>query len=266
MERTFHQHWPAADAEVVDPRRLRDIVLRTTEELERVLRTLQKRLDWCLGQMERLDGERRRGTLDRDEDALYTRCDRLVKRLKGLEQRRRYEAEGYDDTNTFGVLAVEGFLPGYGLETGAIVGTAFSLPVAVYGYELERHGQGCRFARGGRDLTFRRGVHLRLVNVGAVPLVSEGQLGYPVCLVSGQSRSPFASQRERDEFSQHQQERYGRPVESVGFFADVVADALGLSGCPNRDKEFIRVNRGRLDVFSHEGCGTIAEDSETFQS
>ncbi|MDZ4374026.1 MAG: helicase-related protein, partial [Phenylobacterium sp.] len=64
VERTFHQHWPAADAEVVDPQRLRDIVLRTTKELERVLRTLKKRLDWCLGQMERLDGERRRrGTL-----------------------------------------------------------------------------------------------------------------------------------------------------------------------------------------------------------
>ena len=39
-------------------------------------------------------------------------------------RRRRREAEGYDDVNTFGVLAAEGFLPGYGLEVGSVLGTA----------------------------------------------------------------------------------------------------------------------------------------------
>ena len=47
-----------------------------------------------------------------------------MKRLKGTERRRRREAEGYDDVNTFGVLAAEGFLPGYGLEVGSVLGTA----------------------------------------------------------------------------------------------------------------------------------------------
>ena len=36
----------------------------------------------------------------------------------------RIQAEGHDDANTFNVLATEGFLPGYGLETGAVVGWA----------------------------------------------------------------------------------------------------------------------------------------------
>ena len=52
------------------------------------------------------------------------RCDRLVKRLKGTARRTRREAEGYDDVNTFAVLDAEGFLPGYGLKNGSVLGTA----------------------------------------------------------------------------------------------------------------------------------------------
>src|SRR5690606_30009587 len=58
-------------------------------------------------------------SLDADEEALRTRCERLVKKLKGDARRNRNQAEGIDDTNTYGVLAAEGFLPGYGLDTGA---------------------------------------------------------------------------------------------------------------------------------------------------
>ena len=47
-----------------------------------------------------------------------------MKRLKGTDKRSRREAEGYNDVYTFGVLAAEGFLPGYGLEVGAVLGTA----------------------------------------------------------------------------------------------------------------------------------------------
>lgn len=47
-----------------------------------------------------------------------------MKRLKGTDKRPRREAEGYDDVYTFGVLAAEGFLPGYGLKVGAVLGTA----------------------------------------------------------------------------------------------------------------------------------------------
>ncbi len=341
VEAAFRRTWPASDAAVVAPERLRDTVLRTAEALERVLETLRRRLRWCLDQMRRLDEERRRrGTLDPDEDALYRRCDRMVKRLKGLERRQRAEAEGYDDTVTFGMLAAEGFLPGYGLETGQIVGTAlasrspthradfdlkrptavalreyvpgnliyangsrfvpryfhleageplmfqvdvgreavvevgvgsndaalslgavslravpvcdvdlahvsqitdeeeyrFQMPVAVYGHELGRHGGGIAYDWGGRDLTFRGAVHLRLLNVGPASRVREGRLGYPVSLVSGQSRSPFASQRERKEFSRGEQERYGTPVGEVGFYADVIADALDLQDCAGREE------------------------------
>lgn len=97
----------------------------TTSALEEVVLQLKKRLDWAMGQIRRLDAKRdRRGSLEAEDDALFRRCDRLIKRYKGELRRHRRESEGVDDTATFGVLAAEGFLPGYGLETGAILGTA----------------------------------------------------------------------------------------------------------------------------------------------
>ena len=64
-------------------------------------------------QIKRLNAVReKQGDLDPEDEALFRRCDALVKRLKGTARRTRREAEGYDDVNTFGVLAAEGFLPG----------------------------------------------------------------------------------------------------------------------------------------------------------
>lgn len=366
VEGTFRQSWPERDAEAVRPERLRTVVLEAADDLERVVATLKKRLDWCLRQLDRLEGERRvRGTLDPDEDALRARCDRLIKRLKGTLRRTRREAEGYDDTVTFGALAAEGYLPGYGLEVGAVVATAlvpraveggedfdlprlqaaalreyvpgnmiyangdrfvprffhlevgdpllfhvdvvhqavseagsvstdaftalgsqtlkavpicdldlshvsritdeeehrFQLPVATYGHEAGRHGPGRRCDWGGRDLIFRRGVHLRLVNVGAAALVRE-RLGYPVSLVTGQSRSPFSSHRDREEFSRYEQERYGRRVEEIGFYADIVADALSLPSCSGREEaysviESLRFGMARVLEMQREDLGVV---------
>lgn len=122
----FTQGWPEADAAVVARGQIEQLVGNMPNALEAVLLRLRRRLEWAMRQMERLDAARRtKGTLDRDEDAQYARLDRLVKRLKG--QSRPSAAEGiggYEETYTYGMLAVEGFLPGYGLETGAIRATA----------------------------------------------------------------------------------------------------------------------------------------------
>jgi ATP-dependent helicase YprA (DUF1998 family) len=336
--RVFRESWPEADREVVETDRLRGLILATAAELERVIRTIRKRLEWCQEQMERLDQERRlRGTLDPDEDALYRRCDRMVKRLKGAGSRTKAEAEGYDDRYTYGVLATEGFLPGYGLETGSVLGTAivppsvgpegefplprppamalreyvpgnlvyangrrfvarqyrletgepllfqvdiereaisevgaakdsavatlgsaalkavaisdvdlihvshisddepfrFQMSVAVYGYEQGRHGAGKMYRWGERELALRRNVYLRLVNIGAAQNVRATK-GYPMSLITGQARSPFASPAELDHFTRQECDRYGKPIENAGLYADVIADALSLSGCTDR--------------------------------
>ena len=316
-EAAFAQGWPVEDAAVVSEPQLTEGIRQMAAGLQEVIRRLKRRLDWALTQIDRLNAIRaRRGSLEPDEDALFHRCDRLVKRLKGEVRRGRGQAEGYDETNTYGVLSAEGFLPGYGLEIGSIRGTAqvprfirgardfelprppavalreyvpgnliyanghrfvprffhlsadqttivaggesavdplrfhvdianqavlelgadqgpvgpglgatmlravpmcdvdlahqssisdeeeyrFQLAVAVFGYEQGRHGEGTAYRWGRRAVHFRKAVHSRLVNVGPFRRMASGSgLGYPVCLVCGQTRSPFASTTELDQ-------------------------------------------------------------------
>jgi ATP-dependent helicase YprA (DUF1998 family) len=337
----FNQSWPAKDTAVVEEDTLRRYILDIGNQLAEVIARLVKRLRWALTQMDRLeDARRKKGTLDPEEDALRGRCDRLVKKLKGLKPKKKQEAEGYDDTNTYSVLAAEGFLPGYGLDTGAVVGFhqtprygtdlkdwelrrvlplalreympgnliyanshrflprffhleaveptifqvdttndavielgaaksgagfggrilpavpicdvdlphyshisdeegyRFQMSVSTFGYEQSRHSGGSAYSWGTATFTLRTAVHLRLVNIGATNLVRKDTLGYPVCLVCGQSRSPFASEADRQLFAKDHRERCSRQVEHIGFFADVIADAICLQDCTSREEAY----------------------------
>lgn len=334
----FLQGWPERDAEVTTTATLERHVVGFVDELATVLQRLGRRLRWALEQIKRLNAVReQQGDLEAEDESLFRRCDAVVKRLKGTATRRRREAEGYDDSNTFGVLAAEGFLPGYGLEVGSVLGTAeipfwrtgamqFSLPrapsvalreyvpgnliyangnrfvarrfhrdideqkaempqfevsterqavkptnaggtnsglgstllrtiavcdvdlthqshisdeeylrfqmgVAVYGYERDQHNSGSAYSWGPRALHHRRGVRLRLVNVGATSAIDRNEFGYPVCTVCGQSVSPLSSPRQRQHFGEDHLKRCGRKVEPIGFYADVVADVLSLPAC-----------------------------------
>ena len=336
----FSQGWPSADAEVVAPDRLKAHILAMPDELGEVVARLRRRLVWAMDQQRRLEEEKRvKGALEADDEALYRRCDAVIKRLKGTDHRRRGEAEGYDDVNTYGVLAAEGYLPGYGLEVGAILGTAevpfwrtgakeFTLPrppsvalreyvpgnliyanghrfvarrfhreadeqraevptfevsverqavkptaagapagsfastmlqtiavcdvdlvhvsqisddedlrfqmgVSVYGYERDQHNGGKAFSWGAQSVQLRRGVRMRLVNVGATGAINDKDpvFGYLMCTVCGQSRSPRSSDREWENFEKSHLERCGRAVSTYGFHADVVADVLSLPAC-----------------------------------
>ena len=357
VQRVFRQGWPEADADVTAPAVLRAHVESFADSLDAVVARLHRRLRWAMEQIRRLNVRReRQGTLEPEDEALFRRCDNLVKRLKGTDRRSRTRAEGHDDFNTFNVLAAEGFLPGYGLEIGSVVGWAeipfwrtgamdFSLPrapatalreyvpgnliyanghrfvarrfhrdlaeehaempfyevsterqavtlsrhgegstlgghvlrtmavcdadlihtshisdeedlrfqlgVAVYGLELDQHSGGKAFRWGRQHVLLRRGVRMRLVNVGASAAIAgsaryasspsssaryasslgNGEFGYPVCTVCGQSVSPLSSERQREEFREAHAERCRRPPEAIGFYADVTADALSLPEC-----------------------------------
>lgn len=347
VERAFKQGWPEADAEVTWPEALEAHVGNMVGRLEDVIEQLRRRLRWALTEIERLNEIRKKqGTLEPEDDAIFRRCDALVKKLKGVAKKKRREAEGYDDVNTYGVLAAEGFLPGYGLEVGSILGTAeipywsrtgemefalprppsvalreyvpgnliyanghrfvarrfhrdidedrvgipnfeiskerqavkemragsppgamgstmlpaisvsdvelvhmshisdeeevrFQLGVAVYGIERGPHNGGKAYAWGAQSLHHRRGVRLRLVNIGA-PMAIERfeRFGYPVCLVCGQSVSPLSSERQLEHFFQSHEERCGKKVGGVGFYADVVSDAISLQGCADNVTAF----------------------------
>jgi hypothetical protein len=111
----------------------------------------------------------------------------------------------------------------------------FQLPVAVFGHEREQHNGGQAFGWGAQPVHLRRGVRFRLVNVGASRAIERAQhLGYPVCTVCGQSVSPLSSEQQRSQFAKSHAERCGRTVTPVGFYADVVADALTLPACPDQ--------------------------------
>lgn len=355
----FAQGWPEADASVVTPALLHGYILEMPDQFEAVLLRLRRRLDWALRQMSRLDEVRqRKGALDPEEEALRARCNRQILRLKGIQSRRRREAEGHDDTYTFTVLAAEGFLPGYGLDTGSVVAfylkphynsdlsdwqihrntalalrehvpgnllyahghrfiprfyqlTAteqsvrfvvsthdeaaaeaeagadgfgihaaflpgvhicdvdlphyshisddeehrFQLGVAVYGFEQARHGGGRGYTWGDAQLSLRSAVGLRLVNVGPSLNLAAKRLGYPLCRVCGQSRSPLASDAELDRFRKSHQERCGQVPENVGFFADIIADALTLLDAPTRAEAYSVVEalrKGAAQVLDME--------------
>ena len=355
---TFSQGWPEQDAEVTKPKVLTHHIRSMASELETVIGRLSRRLHWALEQIKRLNVLREiQGDLEPEDDTLFRRCDTLVKRLKGTVRRRRREAEGYDDANTYGVLSAEGFLPGYGLERGSVLGTAeipfwrtgameFALPrppsvalreyvpgnliyangnrfvarrfhrdvdehraempffeisterhavketnvgatpgglgatilqaiavcdvdlvhqshisdeeelrfqmgVAVHGIERDQHNGGKAYDWGPQALHHRRGVRLRLVNVGANSAIERfDRYGYPVCRVCGQSVSPLSSDRQREHFDQSHQERCGRPPVPVGFYADVVADVLSLPACADQQTAYSVLEALRMAATS----------------
>jgi hypothetical protein len=126
--------------ELINSEQIKRTISETTAKLKEVIQRVWKRLQWAIAELNRLDELRRaKGTLDFDEEERQKRCDRLIKQLKGIVTRKQREAEGFDDTNTYSVLASEGFLPGYGLETGSIKGS-FQTPrtLRLKSFELSR--------------------------------------------------------------------------------------------------------------------------------
>jgi hypothetical protein len=63
-------------------------------------------------------------------------------------------------------------------------------------------------------------------------------MGYPLCLVTGQSRSPLSSQVELQNFRDYHHERYGRQPENVGFYTDIIADALTIVDLLNLEQAY----------------------------
>jgi len=348
--RAFSESWPAEDASAVEEVLLGRILEEMPGRLEEVLRRFKRRLDWARGELQRLSVVKlKTGGLDPEDKAHERRCEKVIGRLKGTHARARGSAQGGpDDSETMGALAREGFLPGYGLESGSLIGTAepprmtqglddfdlprpptlalreyvpgnaiyangfrfvprrflltpeetlrfrvvveqqvvqevgtdtaiaplaeeelravpvcdvilpsqsqisdeeefrFQMPVAIYGSDRGYHRGGTAWSWGGLDIRFRRGVQLRLVNVGPRREVEQTRLGFPVCLACGQSQSPFASKKSREEFEKLHLERCGHAVRPTGFFADVEVDVLGLHNVQDRKAGFSAVEALRI--------------------
>jgi ATP-dependent helicase YprA (DUF1998 family) len=345
VKAVFRQGWPNSDVEVVADELLEQYIDQMAGDLGEVIKRLFGRLQWALSQIRRLqEVASNKGALEADEEALRARCERLVKKLRGDQVRRRADREGVDDTNTYGVLAAEGFLPGYGLDTGSVtttheapryatdikdwelrrstvlalreyvpgnlvyangnkfvprrfhleaeeplvfavdvaaesvqevgVGSAtagpssmstarvmgvpmcdvdaphqsfisddedyrFQMGMAVFGQEQGRHGGGEAWNWGTQSIHLYKGMHLRLVNTGPASKVrGEGPLGFPVCRVCGQSRSPMSGQAELDRFAEFHMDRCGQPIANIAFYSDVVADGLNFPLCADKTQAY----------------------------
>jgi hypothetical protein len=105
-------------------------------------------------------------------------------------------------------------------------GMAKRLGLVALGNQVQRVRTVFRW--GEQSLHLRRGVRLRLVNVGATAAINSKDkiFGYLICTVCGDSRSPLSSDKEWDYFQQSHKDRCGRAVTTVGFHADVVSDTL----------------------------------------
>ena len=124
LQSVFAQGWPEEDAELVAQLQLRAYVREMVPALEEVIERLYRRRDWAIAQINRLHRVFEvQGALDPEEEWTRRRCNALLQRLKGSQARFRTDAEGFDDTYTYSVLAAEGFLPGYGLDTGTVLAT-----------------------------------------------------------------------------------------------------------------------------------------------
>ncbi len=126
VQRAFTDAWPAEDAAAVEAARLARVLDEMPASLQAVLRRFKRRLEWARGELGRLAAiKSKKGDLDPEDKAHERRCEKVIKRLKGTYARSRSKAQGGpEDSDTMGALAREGFLPGYGLESGSLIATA----------------------------------------------------------------------------------------------------------------------------------------------
>lgn len=102
----------------------------------------------------------------------------------------------------------------------------FQVPVTVLGMALRHRRSGTAWTLGERTVHHVLGQGLRLVNAGPADRVRAGEPGYPVCIVCGATRSPYASPKEHQDFTDWHLKHCGRKPLWLALTANVIADAL----------------------------------------
>lgn len=100
----FSTHWPEEDNEIVSDEALGRYLDGMTDSLQEVVNLLHARMVWARATQERLLSAQQRALLEPEEERMMARCKRYLRQL----------AERAMGTYVLRVLAVEGFLPGYG--------------------------------------------------------------------------------------------------------------------------------------------------------
>jgi ATP-dependent helicase YprA (DUF1998 family) len=131
LVRLFTQHWPEEAAELATREAIENTISETAPELATVLARLHRRLAWARSTRSELHKKKDAGLIDKEEEQLLRRCDEFINSIVRSDRA----------TYTLTVLAVEGFLPGYGVYEGGITASArrgFARTVGPRAFDLSR--------------------------------------------------------------------------------------------------------------------------------
>ena len=110
----FAGHWPEEAAELASRATIERTVAETADALDAVIKRLHRRLSWARATQADLHAKKNTRLIEREEEQLLRRCDDFIRSIVACDRQ----------TYTLTVLAVEGFLPGYGVYEGGIVASA----------------------------------------------------------------------------------------------------------------------------------------------
>jgi len=107
----------------------------------------------------------------------------------------------------------------------------FRMPSYIVGYRQTNHRGGTVYKTGDLEFVHYRGQRIRLINVGPASKKTQKEFGFPICIVCGATRSPYASKVELEHFIQYHGEKTCKIVpEHYGLSADVEVDGLLFKG------------------------------------
>lgn len=332
----FKDCWPVEDRFVVSEEQLNTYLYGITDELQKIIDRIHKRMQWAVEKLRELSVTKQRKLLEKEDDKLEMRCKNYINKMKTKSL----------DTYTLSVLAVEGFLPGYGTFEGSIKSylnrntikglsdlelsrpksmavrefvpgnmiyangkrfkttlyhfpaqkeqaipddyvinvekgiiknsvhkkdaskgygdnqvasvsgipicdstisyvsrisdeevNRFQLPVVVLGY-LKKPHRGIKVYKVSNDkeISYRFGQQIRIVNIGPVDKVIDNNLGYPICTVCGATRSPYASKTELDHFYESHKSTCSKAPMNTALSADSTVDGLLFSGLTKQEE------------------------------
>ncbi|MBV8228839.1 MAG: hypothetical protein JO329_02530, partial [Planctomycetaceae bacterium] len=110
----FAQHWPEEAAELADRAAIEQVIDETADQLDTVIKRLHRRLTWARSTRSDLHKKKDTKLIEREEEQLLRRCNEFINSIVTCDRQ----------TYTLTVLAVEGFLPGYGVYEGGSVASA----------------------------------------------------------------------------------------------------------------------------------------------
>jgi hypothetical protein len=107
----------------------------------------------------------------------------------------------------------------------------FRLASRIVGYLQQAHRGGKAYDANGMQIQHLNGQKVRFVNVGPISNEEKLNLGFPICIVCGATRSPFATDTEITNFVTHHKEKTcGQEPKNLALSTDADVDGILFKG------------------------------------